>query len=163
MDRVRNALFSILAPFGLEHAQVADLFAGTGTLGIEALSRGARHVDFVEMNARQCADIQTNLEATRLQDRATIHQATVERAIQGLASPLDLVLMDPPYSQPFPSGVLKQLEARSLLNSGAMVVVGHSSRVPSPAHCGGLIRQQDRRYGDASLAFYTQQTPQADA
>ena len=162
MDRVRNALFSILAPFDLEHAQVADLFAGTGTLGIEALSRGAQHADFVEMDVRQCANIEANLKATALQDRATIHRMTVERALQSFAFPYDLVLMDPPYSQPFPFAVLEQLEVRSLLSSCAIVVVGHSSRVSSPAHCGGLIRRQDRRYGDASLAFYTQQMLQAD-
>lgn len=154
MDRVRSALFSILVPFGMEGAQVADLFAGTGSLGIEALSRGAAHVDFIEENARQCTDIRANLAAARLLERATIHQMTVERALQVLATGYDFVLMDPPYSQPFPVDAVTQLEARSLLQPEAIVVVGHASRVPSPDGCGGLVRWQDRRYGDASLAFY---------
>ena len=157
MDRVRSALFNILTPSDLEGTQVADLFAGTGSLGIEALSRGAAHVDFIEENARQCADIRANLETARLLDRATVHQMTVERALQVLSTRYNYVLMDPPYSQPFPSDAVAQLETQGLLQPEAIVVVGHASRVPSPNACGGLERWQDRRYGDASLAFYTRQ------
>ena len=157
MDRVRSALFSILAPFGLENARVADLFAGTGALGIEALSRGAQYVDFVEINARQCTDIRANLEAANLQQHATIHHMAVERALRVLTTPYDFVLMDPPYSQPFPAYAVTQLEERGLLRTTSLVVVGHASRAPSPERCGGLTRWQDRRYGDASLAFYISQ------
>jgi len=154
MDRVRSALFSILTPSGLEGAQVVDLFAGTGSLGIEALSRGAAHVDFVEENALQCTDIRANLEAARLLERATVHQMTVERALRVLATRYDFVLMDPPYSQPFPADAVTKLETQGLLQPEAIVVVGHASRVPSPDVCGSLQRWQDRQYGDASLAFY---------
>ena len=87
MDRVRSALFNILSPFELENINVADLFAGTGTLGIEALSRGVGHVDFVEQKAVQCKDILSNLHAVNLQDKATIHQATVSRALNTLNTP----------------------------------------------------------------------------
>jgi 16S rRNA (guanine966-N2)-methyltransferase len=157
MDRVRSALFSILAPLGMEGAVVADLFAGTGSLGIEALSRAAAHADFVESDTRQCSDIRANLEAARLQNQATVHRMSVERAMKALQRSYHFVLMDPPYSQPFPINIVELLLAQDLLQPEAVVVVGHATRVPSPERCGGLIRSQDRRYGDSSLAFYTQQ------
>ena len=155
MDRVRSALFNILAPSGIEGARVADLFAGTGSLGIEALSRAAAHADFVESDALQCADIRANLKASKLLDRAMVYHLTVEQALRVCSGPYDLVLMDPPYSHPFPLLVLEQLEAKGLLHPDAIVVVGHATRVPAPDQCGRLVRWQDRRYGDSSLAFYT--------
>jgi len=160
MDRVRSALFSILVPFGMDGAVVADFFAGTGSLGIEALSRGAARADFVEADGRQCADIHANLAATKLQDRATVHRMPVDRALRVLEGPYDFVLMDPPYAEPFPGDVVEQLEARHLLKPLGLVVVGHSSRVPSPERCGQLTRWAERRYGDSSLAFYAQ--PEAE-
>ena len=155
MDRVRSALFSILAPFGMDGATMADFFAGTGSLGIEALSRGAVHADFVDLDALQCANIRANLVLTKLQQGAVVHQMSVDRALGVLSGPYDLVLMDPPYSDPFPEHVVEELDARDLLKPDAIVVVGHSSRVASAVRCGGLLRTQDRRYGDSSLAFYT--------
>ncbi len=163
MDRVRSGLFSMLTPLGIEGAVVADLFAGSGSLGIEALSRDAAHAEFVEADSRQCADIQANLEAAKLQDRATVHSMRVEQALEALRGPYDLVLMDPPYSQPFPAYVVEQLEARGLLREDATVVVGHATRTSSPEQCGGLVRWEDRRYGDSSLAFYRHPRPEASA
>ena len=154
MDRVRSALFNILSPFELENINVADLFAGTGTLGIEALSRGVGHVDFVEQKAVQCKDILSNLRAAKLQDKATIHQVTVSRALNTLNTPYDLVLMDPPYTQPFPLDVLRKLQERTLIHKTSLIIVGHASRVASPENCGEFVRWQDRRYGDSSIAFY---------
>jgi 16S rRNA (guanine966-N2)-methyltransferase len=154
MDRVRSALFSILSLFDLENINVADLFAGTGTLGIEALSRGVGHVDFVEQMAVQCRDIRSNLLAANLLNKATIHQMPVTKALDSLTAPYDLVLMDPPYIQPFPLDVLGKLQERSLIHEDSLIVVGHATRVDSPKQCGGFVRWQDRRYGDSSIAFY---------
>ncbi|MCH7481608.1 MAG: 16S rRNA (guanine(966)-N(2))-methyltransferase RsmD [Chloroflexi bacterium] len=155
MDRVRVALFNILAARGIEGAIVVDLYAGTGSLGIEALSRGAAQADFVEADRRQMDVIQANVQATNVADRATLIHATVERALEGLDRRYDLVLMDPPYTQPFPAGVVARTAELGLLAEDAVVVVGHASRVEAPAVCGRLVRDQDRRYGDSSLAFYS--------
>ena len=154
MDRVRTSLFNILTPFDIEGALVADLFAGSGSLGIEALSRNAASAEFVEVDSRQCIDIQTNLEAARLEGRGVIHSMSVEQALDVLLGPYDLVLMDPPYQHSFPIDVVVKLHSRGLLRESATVVVGHASRNPSPEHCGTLVRCGDRRYGDSSLAFY---------
>ena len=155
MDRVRSALFNILAPLGLEDAAVADLFAGTGSLGIEALSRGAAHADFVEADAQQCADIRASLQATKLIDRAKVLHSTVEKALEQMDSKYDFVLMDPPYRDPFPAHVLLRLQERSLLEDDAVVVVGHASRNSPPNKVDNLVLWQDRRYGDSSLAMFT--------
>ena len=154
MDRVRSALFSILSPFDLENTNVVDLFAGTGTLGIEALSRGVGHVDFVEQMAIQCKDIRSNLRAANLSDKATIHQMTVSKALDTLSKPYDLVLMDPPYTQPFPLDILRKLQDRTLIHETSLIVVGHATRAASPENCGEFVRWKDRRYGDSSIAFY---------
>jgi 16S rRNA (guanine966-N2)-methyltransferase len=153
-DRVRSALFNILARHGLEGALVADLYAGTGSVGIEALSRGAARADFVEADRRQAEDIRFNVVAAKVVDRANVLRADAEAAVERLEGPYDFVLMDPPYRQPFPSAVVERIGTRGLLAEDAIVVVGHPSRVPPPGRCGGLTLSQDRRYGDSSLAFY---------
>ena len=108
----------------------------------------------LEQKAVQCKDILSNLHAVNLQDKATIHQATVSRALNTLNTPYDLVLMDPPYTQPFPLDVLRKLQERMLIHKTSLIIVGHASRVASPENCGEFVRWQDRRYGDSSIAFY---------
>jgi len=153
-DRVRSALFSILTGYGLEETVVADLYAGTGSLGIEALSRGAAHADLVEADRRQVAVIKTNLTATKTADRADVLQSTVEDALPRMDRRYDYMLMDPPYTTPFPADVVERIGELGLLAEGGLAIVGHASRVEAPRVCGTMTRTQDRRYGDASLAFY---------
>jgi 16S rRNA (guanine966-N2)-methyltransferase len=155
-DRVRSALFNILAGYGLEETRVVDLYAGTGTLGIEALSRGAAHADFIELDRRQVDVIRENLRLTKLDDRATVHRGDVRQAIETLtaAGRYDYVLMDPPYTEPFPVDVVERIGAIGMLVGDGIAIVGHASRVRAPERCGVLERWQDRRYGDATLAFY---------
>ena len=153
-DRVRSALFNILAPYGLEDAHVADLFAGTGSLGIEALSRGAARVGFVEADRRQIAVIKSNLQATGFAERADVHTARAEDALGRLA-PCDFLLMDPPYTQPFPGTLIARIGEAGLLRDGGILVCGHATRMAAADHCGTLAKWDDRRYGDVSLAFYS--------
>jgi 16S rRNA (guanine966-N2)-methyltransferase len=153
-DRVRSALFNILAGYGLEEAKVVDLYAGTGSLGIEALSRGAAHADFVEADRRQVEVIRDNLLDTKMADRATVLLNDVAKAIERLEGPYDFMLMDPPYTQPFPHAVVERIGHLGLLAEDGIAIVGHASRVEAPERLGVLERWQDRKYGDASLAFY---------
>lgn len=154
-DRVRSALFNILAGYGLEDVRVVDLYAGTGSLGIEALSRGAAHADFVEADRRQVEVIRENLRDTKMIDRGTVLRADVGKAIDNLKGPYDFILMDPPYTQPFPKDVVERIGHLGLLAEDGIVIVGHASRVKADERLGVLARWQDRRYGDASLAFYS--------
>ena len=154
-DKVRTALFNVLAARGIEGTVVADLYAGTGSLGIEALSRGAAQADFVEADRRQMDVIRANVRAAKVADRAKLIHADVERALDRLGRRYDLVLMDPPYTQPFPAAIVARIAELGLLADDAVVVAGHASRVEAPLVCGRLVRDQDRRYGDSSLAFYS--------
>ncbi len=96
-DRIRETLFGILAP-ALEGARVLDLFAGAGTLGVEALSRGARHATFVERSSAAVATIRRNLASTGLADRATVVGAHVVAFLGSPGGPYDLVFCDPPFA-----------------------------------------------------------------
>ena len=155
-DRVRSALFNILAPYGIEDALVADLFAGTGSLGIEALSRGAARSGFVEADRRQVAVIRANLQAAGFADRADVHAARAEDALDRLGR-CDFLLMDPPYTQPLPAALIARIGEAGLLRDGGILVCGHATRTPAGDRCGALAKWDDRRYGDVSLAFYSRE------
>ena len=161
MDRVRSALFNILATYGVEDSRVVDLFAGTGALGIEALSRGAAHADFVEMDRRQVDVIRENLQITKLTDRATVLLGDVRKVLDQLAPGYDFILMDPPYTQPFPADIVERIGDAELLAEDGIAIVGHASRVKAPERCGSMHRWQDRRYGEATLAFYRRESEAA--
>lgn len=152
-DLARSALFNILARDGIEGARAADLFAGTGSLGIEALSRGAASVAFVEADRRQIAVIRANLQATGFADKAEVVAGRAERSLHRLGR-RDLILMDPPYAQPFPADLIARIGEAEILGEGGVLVCGHASRVQADDRCGGLVKRDDRRYGDSSLAFY---------
>jgi 16S rRNA (guanine966-N2)-methyltransferase len=153
-DRVRSALFNILSTYGVEGSRAIDLFAGTGALGIEALSRGAAHADFVEIDRKQVDVIQENLKVTKFTDYGTVLQGDVRKVLDQLSPGYDFILMDPPYTQPFPADVVERIGEANLLAGDGIAIVGHASRVEAPERCGSMQRWQDRRYGDASLAFY---------
>ena len=153
-DRVRGALFNILARYGVEGSRVADLFAGTGSLGIEALSRGAAHSVFVEADRRQITVIRANLQTAGFTERADVLMARAEDVL-GRLERCDFLLMDPPYTQPFPAALIARIGDAALLRDGGMLVCGHATRTVAADRCGAMVKWDDRRYGDASLAFYS--------
>ena len=139
-----------------------DLFAGTGSLGIEALSRGVPQADFVESNRRQCQRIRENLQALGLSKDASVHCKEAAQALRELEGPYQLVLMDPPYRMTDLSTVLGPLgenetAKQAALEHGAMVVVGHSKRVQLADSYGALVRTGDRRYGDSMVDFFVKE------
>ena len=128
-ERVRAAIFNILDPNLYQGGRVLDLFSGTGSLGIEALSHGADWVDFVEWDQRQSAVITSNLESTGLTAKAKIHRLDVFQALQTLPGNYDLALMDPPYKMGNLDNLMEQVSARSgLIIAGGDVITGHSKR-----------------------------------
>ena len=149
--RVRSALFSMIAS-RLPDASVLDLYAGTGALGIEALSRGAAHVDFVEQGARECATLQDNLESLGYASQGRVHRMPVHRALSALSGPYDLVLMDPPYAQDELALLIEQVEA--LVAEGGMLVAEHDRRQSLLPTASGLERVTERVYGDTVLSIY---------
>jgi 16S rRNA (guanine966-N2)-methyltransferase len=128
-DRVREAMFSMIASrMDLEGAEVADLFAGSGALGIEALSRGARRVIFVENDREAVATIRANLQALGLAARGEVVVGDALRSVHGLPRPVDLVVADPPYAYPHWPALLSALEGRATL---AVLETGSDLELPA--------------------------------
>ena len=153
-ELVRGAIFSALASLGADLSRVLDLYAGTGALGIEALSRGAEWCDFVEKDARACAAIRENLSRTGFAERAGVHCAPVERALDRLEGTYTLVLADPPYASEA-SGVLERLLASPQVEPGRTVLVlEHGAREEQPQQLGALSLASRRRHGDTAVSIY---------
>ena len=153
-DLVRGALFSALEAMGAELTRTLDLYAGSGALGIEALSRGGRWCDFVEREAGACDSIRENLAKTGFDEQAKVHRAPVERALARLEGPYTLILADPPYAiEARPA--LEQLAASNLVEAGRTVLaLEHSSRDEGPETLSGLSRIKVLRHGDSAVSIY---------
>ncbi len=156
-DRVKESIFNILQD-KMEGRVVLDLFAGTGNLGIEALSRGAKRAVFVEKGRHAVRLIQRNLAQLELEERSETLAKDVSRAIGILSQRgecFDLVFMDPPYQKGLIQNTLMKLESHPIFENGSILVVEHNRREPLPHPLVGwdLIRQ--RRIGDTVLSFLT--------
>ncbi len=161
-DRVREAVFNLLGP-RVEGARVLDLFAGTGALGIEALSRGARHATFVESDRGLCQTIETNLENLEApHELFTLLKRDVRRSSKLFTGQYDLVFIDPPYGHLLEREVLATLCTSDVLANGAIVVVEHAAREEvtlPPAAAKVLTGADTRNYGDTSVTIYTAAVP----
>jgi len=141
----------------LDGLLVVDLFAGSGALGIEALSRGARHAHFVERERGALAALETNLEALGLRDRTTIWKLDLERDLRPIRSVLaaaDLVLLDPPYRKDLAAATVTVLAESKLLGTHARVIVEHHGKDVLPESIAGLKRTRQRRYGETVVSTY---------
>jgi 16S rRNA (guanine966-N2)-methyltransferase len=163
-DRLRETLFNILAPH-IEGARFADLYAGTGAVGIEALSRGAEHVTFVESAANAIAALHANLAALGIRDRFQLDQRSVPVALRTLArreQQFTLVYLDPPWEDAAAYTQALNLLAESaaaLLAPEATVIAEHARRpsVTLADTYGVLKRYRLLEHGDAALSFYRQE------
>jgi len=154
-ERVRAAIFNILDPELYQGGRVLDLFAGSGSLGIEALSHGAAWADFVDWDRRQSAVIASNLETTGLASQGQVHRLDVLQAIQTLPGAYDLVLMDPPYKMGGLDSLLEKIASQAgLVVDGGVVIAGHSKREDLKQTYGPLRLTSHRRYGDNVVDFF---------
>ena len=153
-DLVRGAIFSILETTTNDWAQVLDLFAGSGALGIEALSRGVGWVDFVEHEQRCCDIIRQNLEKTKLDAQAHIYCCSVAKALSFLDKEYNIILMDPPYSDSSIGNVVTQLATSKLVGANSIVVVTHSPHFPLNQTYATLNLVKEHRHGDSCIAVY---------
>ncbi|MBT98200.1 MAG: 16S rRNA (guanine(966)-N(2))-methyltransferase RsmD [Dehalococcoidia bacterium] len=154
-ERVRAAIFNILDPDLYQGGRVLDLFSGTGSLGIEALSHGAGWADFVEWDRRQSAVITSNLETTGFTSRAKVHRLDVFQALQTLLGNYDLVLMDPPYKMGNLDDLMEKVAAQpGLIVDGGVVIAGHSKRENLREVYGALRLTSHRQYGDNVVDFF---------
>jgi 16S rRNA (guanine(966)-N(2))-methyltransferase RsmD len=137
---------------------VLDLFSGSGALGIEALSRGAGSVDFVEREPQCCAIIKENLENTKLAGSAHVYCTSVAKALSFLDREYGIVLIDPPYSDPNIGKVVEELAGSRLIGRNTTVVVTHSSRLRLESWYGGLHMVKEHRHGDSAIAIYQRES-----
>jgi len=160
-DRLRETLFNVLGP-GIAGSRFIDLFAGTGAIGIEALSRGALEVVFVENHAPAAALIRRNLESLGVRKVATVLAADALRGLEILASrrtskdsQYDCVFLDPPYASAKDyARVLESLGSRNLLAPGGVVIAEHRRSFELPEETGALQCYRVLKQGDAALSFY---------
>ncbi len=159
-DRMRERLFNILA-WRIEGSRFADLYAGTGAVGIEALSRGAAHVWFAENSDAALAAIRQNLAALKIGGNFTLEDRGVGAMLQRLAKlskTVDLVFLDPPYEAAAEyEGTLAFLgsaRGQAALAPGAMVIAEHSSKTKLAARYGALEQTRALKQGDAALSFF---------
>ena len=156
-DRLRETLFNILAP-RIEGGHVLDGYAGTGAVGIEALSRGAAHVTFVEQDRRAASLIEANLAALGLTSRYAIIRAGFAGTVPRLPGPFEMVFLDPPYGAAELERALES--AVPLIVGSTLLIVEHATRDAAPAAVGPLVRTREVKQGDSALAFY--QRPRAN-
>ena len=159
-DRVKEALFSILlSRLGeLDGMRVLDIFAGTGNLGIEALSRGADHAVFIDSHRESAEIIRRNLEITRYTGKARVVVQEAAAALKWLSrgeAPFHLVFLDPPYGEGHTERLLELLSTSPLIDEGSTVVAEFSAKEEIPRSFGRLKEGERRIYGDTALSFLT--------
>jgi 16S rRNA (guanine966-N2)-methyltransferase len=157
LDRVKEALFAVLEGYEVfDGGRVLDLYAGTGSLGIECLSRGADWADFVEQKPHVCSIIRENLEHTRFLDRSQVYCMAVPRYLQTVRPPekYAIIVMDPPYADPAIEDTIRSVAASGMLDIESVLIVGHSPRVELADAYEGLTRLKFRRLGDSCFSIY---------
>jgi len=148
--RVREALFSILG-LRVVDARWLDLYAGSGAVGFEALSRGAAHVTFVESHPPTAERIRVLGRSLGVAERMEVLTLTVERAVRRLAGSYGIVYADPPYADPPPAASLAALVTRGAMGPGALIVYEHRAR--APVVMSGFRALRTARYGEVALEF----------
>ncbi len=151
---VKSALFSMLAAIPGRMERVVDLYSGTGALGIEALSRGAEWVDFVDRDPRNCALIRENLGLVGYEDKAHVYCSTVDKALSFLAGGYTLVLADPPYEKEDVSKLLTKVAQTGLVEHDGIVAIEHSTHDEIADGYDGLKLIKSRRYGETCISLY---------
>lgn len=155
-DKVKEAIFSMIGPY-FDGGAALDLFAGTGGLGIEALSRGADRAVFIDADRQAVAVIRRNAEAARMAERSEIYCNTAERALRTLAkrgAVFRYVFLDPPYRMKSAGELMAEMEERGLLEDGAIVVVEHQADHRYPETVGGLTLRKRATYGETAVSIY---------
>ena len=162
--RVKEALFSMIAE-RIPNANVLDLYAGTGALGLEAMSRGAQRVVFVDNQAASIQVLRENITRCSLTKDSSIIPQDVQtflatRSPQRHESPFDLVFADPPYEISDLEPLLNQINSSEQVGTNGLVVIEHFKKATLPLEAGGLRQTRQSRYGDTMLTFYHMAPPE---
>lgn len=152
-DRLRETVFNVIAP-RIEETRFLDLCAGSGGVGIEALSRRASHATFVDRSRRSCKLIEANLELCRIpEEQHVIYCSEANEFLRQTKDSWDIIYFDPPYKDDY----LKTLEiigSKGLLTKAGLLIVEHHHKNPLPETVGNLLRTRVLKQGDSALSFY---------
>ena len=151
---VRQAIFTLLENRTTNWRQVLDLYAGSGALGIEALSRRAEWVDFVDHRKSCCDIIRTNLDKIGKLHQAHVYCCSVSKALTFLNHSYDIIFIDPPYSNLSTNNLLVNLSKSNLVGKNSTTVLCHANRVPLHSNYDALNLVKQRRYGDTFISIY---------
>ena len=160
-DRAKETIFNVLGSL-CQDANVLDLFSGSGSLGIEALSRGANTVYFVESARIATSCIKKNLEVIEMESVGTILETPVELAIkkfQKMEKKFNLIFLDPPHNKGLIKNTLRQLDASDIVNLFGTIVIGHSNHESLPEDLKTLCHQRSIKIGQTFVSFLTKKEP----
>ncbi len=152
-DRVKEAVFSILQ-FDLPGTAVLDLFGGTGQLGIEALSRGAKSAVFIDESEKACALIKENLRRTKLEQQGSVIRSDYLSFLRQCKAKFDIILLDPPYAEVFLENALKCITEIDILQSGGIIVCERPIEKALTLEFVGYTRSKDYKYGKTDITLY---------
>lgn len=155
-DKVKESVFNIIG-FIDEDSTVLDLFSGSGGIGIEFLSRGAKSCYFIDADASSIKIIKDNLEKTRLTEKSSVYKNDVEKALKTLGRKhieFDYIFLDPPYNKECVTKTLENISTEQLLKQTGEIIIEHETRLELPEHCHDFIKTDYRKYGDTSISFY---------
>ncbi len=151
-DIVKEAIFSIIQ-FGIEGRVFLDAYAGSGQMGIEALSRGASKAVFLDSSRQSCEIVRKNLEITGLSENAVVKNTDTLSYITGTPEKFDIVFMDPPYR----TGILAQTLEKipGVMNKGGMIICEHPAEEKMPEETGGFVLKKEYKYGKIMISLYS--------
>lgn len=155
-DKVKESIFNMIGPY-FDGGWALDLYAGTGGLGIEALSRGADRAVFVERDMKAFSVVKQNISTCRLDDYAELYRMDADRAIRTLSTrnqKFDLVFLDPPYAQQKIVAEIELLQELQMLADGAWIVAEHDITDSFPDHIGLCVKDRAAKYGDTAVTVY---------
>jgi 16S rRNA (guanine966-N2)-methyltransferase len=153
-DKIREAAFSSMESLGIAPDTVLDLYAGSGAVGIEALSRGALSALFVDRDRIACQTVRRNLRDTGFEDRGKVVQATVDRVLSPARQQYDLIILDPPYADPDILETIEKIDASGAAGSGSILLLGHWPRLDVPERIGRFHALRRRCHGDSCFSIF---------
>lgn len=156
-DKVKEAIFNMIGPY-FDGGMALDLFAGSGALGLEALSRGLDRAIFVDRDMRAIQTIRANIQACELEDKAEVFRNEADRALKALikrAVTFDYIFLDPPYKKHELTNIMKKMDEHMLLQPEGFIICEHSQEVKLPDSVGRLQQQKHERYGITAVTIFS--------
>ncbi len=155
-DKVKEAVFSMIAPY-IYGSVAVDMFAGTGSLGLEAISRGALRAYFIDRDRSSIALVRENVRACKVEERAIILAYDYTAALSRIGEKADIVFLDPPYGAGIMESCIGYIRKAGVMSDGGIIVAEHSARDLLPEELAGFIKVKEKKYGKTGVTVYENQ------